>query len=553
MRKISFIVFKASLLVFITYTLSLSLAGEDFDILIKNGKIVDGTGNPWFYSDIGIIGDKIVEIGNLARKQAARVINAKGLVVTPGFIDVHTHCDGALWGPKYNSLINYVTQGVSTVVVGNCGGAIFKIAEAKEEGEKFGIGTNVAMLVGFGIIRSEVMGEENRSASPEELGKMKALLRQAMKEGAWGMSTGLQYIPDRYASTEEIIEMTKVVGEYNGVYASHLRDEGEHLLEAVQETIRIGQETGVRVNASHLKAAGKANWGLMQEAVDLINKARIMGIEITADMYAYDKGATVSLGYIFNYPEDLFSEIRQKYKDKETYYKHFADEIKKALGDKMNRERIRKQTVNGDPEEINFVDMEGWHNFTIVNAKKNMPFVGKILSDLAQEQQRDAFDIAADLFVQEGNDIKISLAAMNEEDMKLALKQDWLMISSDGNHITGFLRGAAHPRNYGNFPRVFRKYVREEKILTLEQAVRKMTSLPAQFLRLKDRGLLLRDYKADILIFNMNEIRDNATYLNPLQYSTGIEYVLINGKINIENGEYNKSLNGKVLLHMKCQ
>lgn len=224
MRKIKFVVLKALLLVFIIFSFSLSLDGQDFDILIKNGKIVDGTGNPWFYSDIGIIGDKIIEIGNLAGKKAAKVIDAKGLVVTPGFIDVHTHCDGALWGPKYNSLINYITQGVSTVVVGNCGGAIFKIAEAKEEGEKSGIGTNVAMLVGFGVIRSEVMGEENRPASPEELGKMKALLHQAMKEGAWGMSTGLQYIPDRYASTEEIIEMTKVIGEYDGVYASHQRE-----------------------------------------------------------------------------------------------------------------------------------------------------------------------------------------------------------------------------------------------------------------------------------------------------------------------------------------
>jgi len=553
MRRISFIVLKALLLIFVASTLSLNLVGEDFDILIKNGKIVDGTGNPWFYNDIGIVGDKIVEIGDLAGKQAARVIDAKGFIVSPGFIDVHTHCDGALWDSKYNSVINYVTQGVTTIVVGNCGTGSYNIAEAKEQSEKLGIGINVALLAGFGTIRREVMGAENRPASANELGEMKALLRQAMEEGAWGMSTGLQYIPHRFASTEEIIEMAKKVSEFDGVFTSHQRDEGHPLLEAVQETIRIGHLTGVRINISHLKAAGKSNWGLMQDAVDLINEARARGIEITADMYAYDKGGTVALGFIFEYPEDLLSEIRRKYEDENTYYENFGNEIKKALGDKINRDRIRRRTENGNPEELNFVDMLGWHNFTIVNAKKNMTFVGKILSDLAQEQQKDAFDIAADLYVEEGSDIKISLAAMNEEDMKLALKQDWLMISSDGNHITGYLRGAAHPRNYGSFPRVFRKYVREEKILTLEQAVRKMTSLPAQLLRLKDRGLLMPGHKADIVIFVQTEISDNATYIDPFQFSTGIEYVLINGKTSIENGEYNESLNGKVLLHMKYE
>jgi N-acyl-D-amino-acid deacylase len=553
MRTVRFIVLNVLLLLFVSSTLSFNLAGEDFDILIKNGKIVDGTGNPWFYNDIGIIGDKIVEIGNLTEKQAAKVINAEGLIVSPGFIDVHTHCGGALSNSKYNSLINYVTQGVTTVVVGNCGTGSPNIAEAKEQGEKLGIGINIAPLVGFGAIRSKVLGEENRPASLEELREMKALLRQAMEEGAWGMSIGLQYIPDRYASTEEIIEITDAIGEFDGIFTSHQRDEGERLIEAVQETIQIGQSTGVRINISHLKAAGKSSWGLMQKTVDLINDARTRGIEITADMYAYNKGGTVALGYIFNYPEDLLSEIWQKYKDRNAYYENFEDEIKKALGNKINRDRIRKRTVNGDPEEMNYVDMLGWHNFTIVNAKQNKSLIGKILSDLAEEQQRDAFDIAADLYIQEGANIKISLAAMNEQDMKLAMKQDWLMISSDGNSITGYLRGAAHPRNYGSFPRVFRKYVREDKILTLEQAVRKMTSLPAQFLRFKDRGLLVPGHKADIVIFVQDEIRDNATYINPFQFSTGIEYVLINGKTSIDNGEYNKSLNGKVLLHMKYE
>jgi len=528
----------------------------NFDIIIKNGKIVDGTGNPWFYGDIGMVGDIIAEVCDLAGKKAAKTIDAKGLILSPGFIDLHTHCDMELGQQETKSNLNYITKGVTTVVTGNCGTGTFKIAETQAKWEKQGMGRNAVMLVGFGTVRNEVLGKENRAPTMEEIEKMKSILRHAMREGAWGISTGLQYIPDRYATTEEVIAMTKVVGEYGGVYTSHQRDEEEHLAEAVRETIRIGQETGVRVNSAHLKAAGKNNWRLMKEAVRLINDARARGIDITADMYPYDKAATTPILAIFNTPKDMqpFANIEKKLMEESILatervklFEQAADELGKALADRTKRQEIKKITIEGDPEKVNWVANWGWHNFSIVSAKKNTHLIGKIISDLAQAQQKDAFDIAADLFIEEKNDLIISLATMSEEDMKDAMKEDWLMISSDGSAVP-YKTEHVHPRNYGSFPRVLGKYVREEKTLTLEEAIRKMSSLPAHFLQLKDRGLLLKGYKADIVVFDQGKVKDNATYLDPHQYSSGIEYVLINGKVSIEKGQYNNSLYGKVLL-----
>lgn len=412
------------------------------------------------------------------------------------------------------------------------------------------------MLVGLSDVREEVSGEENRPPTPEEMEKMKSILEQAMEEGSWGISTGLQYIPGRYATTEEVIVLTKAVGEYGGIYTSHQRDEEEHLAEAVKETIKIGEETGVRVNAAHLKAAGKNNWGLMKEAVRLINEARARAVYITADMYPYDKAATTPILAIFNVPEDMkhLQDLEKKIMDESTpplerlrLFFQAADELAKALADKTKREKIKKITLEGDPEKVNWVVTWGWHNFTIISAKKNTHLIGKIFSDLAQEHGVDAFDIAADLFIEEKNDLIISLGAMSEDDIKHAMSQDWLMISSNGSAVP-YKVGSVHARNYGSFPRILRKYVRKEKTLTLEQAVRKMSSLPAHFLKMKDRGLLLKGYKADTAVFDSEKVRDNATYLDQYQYSSGIEYVLINGKITIENGQYNKTINGKVLL-----
>ena len=530
--------------------------GQNFDLLIRNGKIIDGTGNPWFYGDVGIKGDTILAVGHLEGRTARRIIDARNLVVAPGFIDIHTHCDLGLGSLPTNSNSNYLTQGVTTVVTGNCGSGTFEIADTKSRWEKQGIGTNAALQVGFGTVRKAILGEEGRAPTPEELGKMKSLVRKAMKEGAWGMSTGLMYIPDRYASTEELLELVKIVAEFDGIFNSHQRNEEERLVEAVKETIRIGEITGVSINAAHFKAAGKNNFGKLIEATRLINEARSKGIDMTADMYPYDKAATAPLSSIFNIPRGmkLLADLEIKIADEKTpdsekaqLAGQAANELAKVLADPEKRQQIRKLTLEGDPEKVNWVVVEGWHNFAIVSAQKNTALIGKIFSDLAQEQGRDPFDLAADLFREEKNDIVISVCVMSEDDMKYALPQDWLMISSDGESVR-FGEGLVHPRNYGSFCRVLGKYVRDEKVLTLEQAVRKMTSLPARLLRLKDRGLLLKGYKADIVLFDAEKVKDNATYLQPHQYSSGLEWVLVNGQPAIENGRLLNILPGKVLL-----
>jgi len=528
---------------------------QDFDVLIINGKIIDGTGNPWFYGDLGIVGDTIVEIGELKGRSADKIINARGKAVSPGFIDMHTHCDRGLGRVPTNANLNYLTQGVTTVVTGNCGSGTFRIARTKAAWEKKGIGSNAVLLVGFGTIRRKVMGDKDRVPTAEELAEMKALMKQAMDEGAWGLSTGLQYIPDRYATTEEVIAITQIVRDYGGIYTSHQRNEEEHLVEAVEETIRIGRETGVRVNSAHFKCAGKNNWGIMKDAVKEINKARAEGIYITADLYPWDKAATTPLLAIFNVPHDWkdFKDLEKKImfakseEERAALMQKAIDGLAEALADKDKREAIRKLTIEGDPEKVNWVKTWGWHNFTIVDAKKNKHLIGKLISDLAEQQKKDPFDIAADLFIKEKLGVIISLCTMSEDDIKHAMQQDWLMISSDGSAVP-FGEGPVHPRNYGSFTRVLRKYVREENTVALEQAVRKMSSLPAYLLQLKDRGLILEGYKADVVIFDPDTVRDNATYIDNHKYSTGIDCVLVNGKVTIENGKHTKTLNGRVLL-----
>ena len=564
--------FKRCLIIFSALTMMMfSLAGcksGKFDILVKNGKIVDGTGNPWFYGDIGIIGDTIAEIGDLSGKTAAKTIDAKGLAVSPGFIDIHTHCDGGLGRPDANANLNYLIQGTTTVVTGNCGDGTFKIAEIKDKWEKQGIGTNAVHLVGFGTVRSSVMGVEPRDATPEELDRIKEIVRQAMKEGAWGMSTGLEYIPGRYATTDEIIEVTKVVGEYGGVYASHQRNEFDRVPESTQETVRIAEETGVRANVSHFKVCRKNYWGKMKEAVKVINEARTRGIYVVADMYPYHYAsggrilpiASNSGWAPFHLPDDMepFAELRKKMRDRdlpdserEKLREQYVDELAKALADKSKREQIRKSVLEGEPHRPSAVALAGWDSYLVTVAEKNTHLIGKILSDIAKEQKRDPFDLAADLAIDEP-DLYVACGVMSEDDMKYAMKEDWLMFSSDGD-ASPILKETdvpriGHPRAFSSQARVLRKFVREENVLTLENAIKKMTSLPASFLQLKDRGLLMRGYKADIAIFDPETVRDNATHSDARQYSTGTEYVIVNGNVSIENGEYDGALNGKLLL-----
>ena len=570
MFKRCMVIFGALAVMMLSFVVCTREGAEDFDLLITNGKIIDGSGNSAYEADIGITGDTIVEIGNLAGKTALKTIDARGMAVSPGFIDMHTHCDGGLGRPESKANLNYMIQGTTTVVTGNCGGGTFKIAEIKDKWEKQGIGTNAVHLMGFGDVRGEVMGREPRLATPQEIEEMKAIVRKAMEEGAWGMSTGLEYVPDIYASTEEIIEVTKVVGEYGGIYSSHQRNEFDGIVESTKETIRIGEETGVRVNAAHFKACRKNAWGTLKEASDLINEARERGVYVTADMYPYENAGggrfisvtrNAGLWTPFRVPEDMepFAEMRKKMRDetlsdvdREKLTEQYFDELAQALADKSKREQIRKAVLVGDPENPTGVPLVGWDSYGVtVVSEKNSDLIGKILSDIAQEQNRDPFDLAAELVIDEP-DIRISYGVMGEDDMKYAMTQDWLMFSSDGGASRIIQEtdepAGGHPRAFSSQARVLRKYVREDKVLTLENAVRMMTSLPADLLQMKDRGLIKKGYKADIAIFDPDTIRDNATFADARQYSTGTEYVIINGKISIENGEYEGALNGKLLL-----
>ncbi len=532
----------------------------DFDILITNGKIVDGTGDPAFSGDVGIKGDTIAEIGNLEGKKAVKIIDAKGLIVSPGFIDMHTHCDEGLGDPEAKANLNYLIQGTTTVVTGNCSFGTFEIAMTKELWERQGIGTNAIHLVGLGDVRRAVLGVDPREPVQEEIEKMQSIVRKAMEEGAWGVSAGLEYIPNRYASTEEVIALTKIAAEFGGVYSSHQRDECSRVPEATAETIRIAEETGIRVNVAHYKVCGKSNWGMIKEAVDVINEARARGIQITADMYPYEKAATGYLWEVFLIPKDMepLAGLQKKMEDsslpaeeRQKLREQYNDELAKALKDKEKREQIKKLTDNGYPYDPGPVVMWGWDNLTVMVADKNPHLVGKIISDLAEEQGRDAFDVAADIVIDDP-DAYQSGGAMSEEEMIYAMKHDWLMFSSDGVAFPVVTEEDSprygHPRSFGSQARVLQRYVREEKVLTLEDGIRKMTSLPASFLQLKDRGILKKGYKADIAIFDPETIREHATYADARQYNSGTEYVIVNGKIGIEEGTYTGGLYGKLLL-----
>ncbi len=567
MTTVQYVSLACAFLAVVCFTSSCNQATVDYDILILNGRVIDGSGNPSIDADIAISGDTIVAVGDLSDKTADRVLDAHGLIVAPGFIDMHTHCDGGLGRVDSNVNLNYLLQGTTTVVTGNCGSGTFRIAETKAEWEKLGIGTNAVHLVGFGTVREAVMGSEPREATAQELEEIKAIVRQAMKEGAWGMSTGLEYIPGRYASTEELIEVAKVVGENGGIYASHQRNEFDRVAESTQETIRIAEEAGVRANVSHLKACRKNYWGTMTEAVALINDARAKGIIIAADMYPYHfaSGGRIlpisrNAGWApFHLPSDMepFAGLREKMRDRsladselQKLRGEYVEELAKALADDSKREQIRQSVLEGEPDRPSSVALAGWDSYLITVAEKNANLIGTILSDIAEEQNRDPFDVAADLVIDEP-DLYVACGVMSEADMKYAMEQDWLMFSSDGDAMPVVKETdrprTGHPRAFGSQARVLRKYVREEGILTLEEAIRRMSSLPASFLVIEDRGMLKEGYKADIVIFDPDTIRDNATHTDARRYSTGTAFVIVNGQISIEDGEYNGTLNGKLL------
>jgi len=529
-----------------------------FDVIIKNGRVVDGAGNPWYKADIGITADRIVQIGRLDKEEATTVLDARRLIVSPGFIDMHSHSDLLLLiNPKAESKIR---QGITTEVTGNCGGSAAPLNdllkgemrkttpildEAKLELDwstmrgylnrldKQGVAVNVAPLVGHENIRAVIIGLEDRAPNEAELKKMKKALSQAMEDGAFGMSTGLIYPPGCYAKTDELIELSKVVAKYGGIYTSHIRGEGDELVSSVKEAIRIGEEARLPVEISHHKAGGKANWGKVQQTLKMMEKARAKGVDVTCDVYPY---TAASFGLSAMLPPWTYDgglpKLIERLKDSET------------------RKKLRKEMQIGISGWSSPLKAAGWDATLIARSRLHKEYEGKTVKEITKAKKIDPFDFVFDLLIEENASVSVVRFAMCEEDVRTVLKHSDAMIGTDASAIApyGALgKGKPHPRAYGTFPRVLGRYVREEKVLRLEDAVRKMTSLPAQKLGLRDRGLIVEGMKADVTIFNSDKVLDKSSYTEPHQYPEGIEYVLVNGKVVIERGEHTGALAGKAL------
>jgi dihydroorotase/N-acyl-D-amino-acid deacylase len=530
---------------------------QPYDVIIRNGHIVDGTGSPWYSGDVAIQNGKIAAIGQLAEAPAEQVIDAKGLVVAPGFIDMLGQSElSILVNPHLPSKI---FQGITTEITGEgnslapLNDAIVNADRAEYDHfhitpdwrtfreyfarlEKQGLGINVASFTGATSIRRMVLGDEDRAPSSNELERMKALVRESMRDGAVGLSTALQYAPAPYASTEELIALATEASKMGGLYATHMRSEGDAIIPAIDEVIRIAREAQIPAGIWHLKAAGKNNWGRMPEIVAHIEKARQSGVDITADTYAYTAWANSFSAFIPPWAHDGGdAKLIERLKDPATRAR-----IRKDMETPSSQWDNEWQEIPG-PEAI---------LVSVVHNPQLSELQGKTIAQIAKLWNKDPIDTIFDLLIADGAFTSVAVFGMSEPDVSLALQQPWVSIDNDAHGAApdGLLgQEHPHPRAYGTFPRILRLYVREEEKLTLEEAIRKFSALPAQRMRLADRGVLKKGMWADIVIFDPATIRDRATFENPNQLSEGMQYVLVNGVPVIEDGKQTESLPGRVL------
>jgi dihydroorotase/N-acyl-D-amino-acid deacylase len=510
--------------------------GSGFDVLIAGARVVDGSGSPWFYADVAIKGDEIAAMGSLANASAAVRIDASGLVVAPGFIDVHSH--GAGGGPFYPgpggifdvpTAENYLREGVTTILEGPDGYSPLPLAPFLDRVRSTPVAINFATLVGQGSIREQVVGLANRLATASEVERMKQLVEQAMHEGAFGMSTGLFYVPGSYTSTEEVIELATVVGRLGGIHASHIREETSRVVDSVRETIRIGEVGKVPTHVTHHKIVGKDNWGKSVETLKLIDDARARGVDVTLDLYPYTASST---GLYALLPQWALEGGRQA--------------LRKRLSASGDRDKIKAAVVHSIQYERGGGDPK---NVVIVSCTGDSRRAGKTLADLTRDRNAEpSIENAADTVIEleAGDDCAAVFHAINEEDVRRIMASPHAMIGSDGI-IPVFGVGAPHPRSYGTFTRVLGPYVRGAKVLTLEQAVWKMSGFPAQRLKLWDRGVLRPGMRADIVVFDPNAIADLARFDQPHQYSAGVRDVIVNGKVALRDGVVSDERPGRVL------
>ena len=532
-----------------------------YDIVIKNAKIIDGTGNPWYKADLGIKDQRIVDIGKIQNSSETKnIIDADGLFVSPGFIDIHTHAD--LTVMPYPGCESNIFQGVTTSVVGNCGWSLAPLNDFNKklvQGyfspfllEDFDYGwdwksfgeyydkishlsftMNLVPLIGQGTIRMAVKGFSQEETSKEELQKMQSLLEDALKEGAFGLSAGLGYPPGGYTSTEELIGLTRILKNYDALFACHIRDYGNLLENAVLEMIRIGKENDIPILISHLVVKGEKNWGfLVQKVLKNLENAREQGIEVYCDRYPYNAGCSTITQLLPLWALEGGTE-----------------KMLKRLQNKKDREEIKKDLIRNRVKENNGIQEVGLDQIVLNDVPGNPNYEGKSLQEIVTEkgQLDNAYDCIMDIILElEGKCTQVKHFA-SQDDVDTVITHPLSMVMSDGWLTNDSAPGKPHPRNFGTFPKYLKQYVKDKELLTWEEAVRKITSMPATVLRLKDRGVIKERFIADICIFDPNAIKDVATYQNPKQYPEGIEYVIVNGKVTVKNGSLLDTRNGLVL------
>jgi len=525
---------------------------KDFDVIIKGALIFNGLKEDGFEADVAIAGDSLVVIGRLDERRAKRIIEARGLVLSPGFIDIHDHTDVQLLiNPRAES---HAHQGITTLVSGNCGSSPFPlIGRAFEEEkenlrrlygldltwndlrgflellEKRGIALNYATLTGHGTLRSSVMGEANRPPTAKEMEEMKQWLRSCLEGGAFGLSTGLEYTPGSFAETGEIIELCRVVARYNGLYATHLRDEGDRLIEALEEAIEIGRQSQVKVQISHFKTAYRRNWPKIDQAIALIEKARADGLDLALDRYPYTAASTGLSIYFPLWAREGGTEA-----------------FLKKLQDKKYEQELRNYLAEQEKK------LGSWNEVLISSVlnESSRHFQGKSIAEAARESGKDVFAFMRDLLLAEKGQVGMISFIMSEANLKRILQLPYTHIGCDGSAYspTGILsRSQPHPRSYGSFPRFLGRYVREEKVCSLGEAIRRITALASRRLGLKDRGIIAPGFKADLVLFDPDRIEDKATWTSPHTFPEGIVSVMVNGQFIIEEGQQKEVFPGRVL------
>lgn len=499
---------------------------QNVDVLIKNGRIIDGTGNNWYNADIAVKDGKIVAIQKNLVLTAVKTIDAKGLTIAPGFIDVHTHIEGD--EAKTPTANNFILDGVTTVITGNCGSSNVDVQKYFLFLDSLKLSINVATLIGHNDVRKAVMGRANRNPTEQELQQMEALVKKAMQDGAVGLSTGLIYIPGTYSTTEEIIRLAKVAAQYNGVYATHMRDEGDSVVQAIEEAIRIGREANLPVEISHFKVSGQQNWGRSNQTLQLVIDARNAGNDVTIDQYPYTASST-SLSTML--PDALLADGQD------------------SINARLQQPATRQYAIDYMLKKLKNRKLKHFSYPVVASYKADSTYNGKSIEQvnlMKGNKHKAKYEAETVLQMMELGGAGMVFHGMSEKDVQYIMQYPFNMFASDAG-IREYGVGVPHPRGYGTNAKVLGKYVREEKVISLEEAIRRMTSLPAQKFQLNNRGLIKIGYAADIVVFDAATVADKATFEKPHQYATGFKYVLVNGKLAAANEKVTGERSGAVL------